>query len=301
MAPMPYGHYVVLVNPRSGLRRTAGILRTVENALAKTAATLEVHTTKHPGHARELAEALPLETCEGLCVLGGDGTLHEVANGLMRRPEPARVPFGIIPGGTGNTVAEHLGCPDPLVAVQRILAGNTKPFDVMRVAAGGTTEYCVNILGWGAAVDINRLAERLRWLGPSRYTLASLWQIARARRRPVAITFDGREEQGDFFFAIGCNTQFTGKGMRLAPHADMGDGLIDVVAVRRASRAQLATLFRCVFAGTHLKLDFVEHHRVRSFAIATRQPEPLNLDGELKCATPVRVDVVPAALRVFAA
>jgi YegS/Rv2252/BmrU family lipid kinase len=296
MAPK---RYVVIVNPSGGTRRGWSILKSVESIFAAAHAQLDIQPTRHAGHARELAQQLSLENCAGILVIGGDGSLHEVVNGLMLRSDPARVPLGLIPAGSGNTVAEHLGCLDPREAARRIVAGQLHPLDVARVATAGTTDYCVNIIGWGSAVDINHTAERLRWLGPSRYTLAALGHIVRARQRRARLTLDGRVIEDEFSFIVGCNTQFTGKGMKLAPAAAMDDGLIDLVLVRHASRWQIAALFKAVFDGSHVTLPWVEIHRVRSFAIESATADTLNLDGELKGTTPVQVDMVPAGLRIF--
>jgi diacylglycerol kinase family enzyme len=92
----------------------------------------------------------------------------------MAREGSASVPLGLIPGGAGNTVAQQLGCLDPVLAAQRILAGQPRPLDLALVTCGGGTTFCINIVDWGAAVDISQTAERLRWLGSSRYTLSAL-------------------------------------------------------------------------------------------------------------------------------
>jgi diacylglycerol kinase (ATP) len=101
-------------------------------------------------------------------------------------------------------------------------------------------------------------------------------------------------------FVLGCNTKFTGKAMHVAPRADLADGKIDVVFVRRASRSQMLQLFRGVSDGSFVTLPSVEYRQVRSFRIETELPELLNLDGELKSCSPVSVDMVPGALTVFA-
>lgn len=290
--------YIAIVNPRGGTRRGLAILESVKAVF--DGAELDIQTTAHSGHARELAQNLPLEPCDGLIVIGGDGSLHEVVNGLMRRANPSLVPIGLIPGGTGNTVAEHLGCLDPVVAAKRIVAGKIGGLDIARIDANGETEFCANIIGWGAAVDINKTAERLRWLGTSRYTLAALWQIVLARKRRAKITLDGRASEDDFFFIVGANTKFTGKGMKLAPDAIMDDGLIDVVVVRHATRGQMVAMFNKVFDGSHVELPCVEIHRVRSFAIESAAGDLLNMDGELKGSTPLRVEMIPSAMRIFA-
>lgn len=292
--------YAVIVNPHGGLRRGTAVLDTIRPMFAATGAGLDIHTTARAGQAGELAQALPGEDLAGLCVIGGDGTVHEVVNGLMRRPDPAAIPIGIIPAGSGNDFARHLGVIDPMAAARRILAGRVRPLDVVRLSTRDAVEFCINIVGWGSGVDVNRRAEKLRWLGPSRYALAALLEIVLAKRRRARITLDGRTDDDAFHFVVACNTKFTGRGMMLAPDAAMDDGLLDVVLVRRATRRQMLSLFAKVFDGSHTGLDFVEVHRVRSFAIEPETHDALNLDGELKGATPVRAEVAPSALRIFA-
>jgi YegS/Rv2252/BmrU family lipid kinase len=248
----------------------------------------------------ELARTLDLDGYDGFCVIGGDGTIHEVANGLMQRDRRALIPLGFIPAGSGNTLHQHLQCAEPLEAARRILAGRSYPLDVARVTMGEKVVYCVDLIGWGGVAEINRTAERWRFLDPSRYALAALWHILRAKRRRASIVLDGQTFDDDFFFVIACNTKFTGKKMMLAPFAEVGDGKIDVVVLRRASRWQMLKLFLKVFHGSHLSLPCVEYYQVHSFAIESASCEPLDLDGEIKGTAPVRVEMLPAALRVFA-
>ena len=127
------------------------------------------------------------------------------------------MPLGFIPAGSGNTMHQHLQCNDPLEAARRIVAGNRYPLDVARVTMGEQVVYCVDIIGWGAVADINGSAEKLRFFGPSRYAVAALWQILTPKRRRAKLVLDGRVFDDEFLFVIGCNTKFTGKGMKLAP------------------------------------------------------------------------------------
>lgn len=291
--------FVVLVNPRGGTRRGLAIVDEVRPVFTAAGAELDVQHTDAPGHATALARTLDLAPYDGLCVVGGDGTIHEVVNGLLQRSEPAAVPLGLIPGGTGNSVVLHLGYTAPREAARRILAGQTQAVDVARLTMGAQTVACLNIIGWGGVVDINRTAERMRWLGRPRYTLAALWHILFPRRRRARLVLDDEASEDEFLFVVGCNTQFTGRGMRLAPRADWGDGKIDVIVVRRASFGQMLRLFRRVFDGSHVTLDCVEYYQVRSFRIDSPTADLLNLDGELKGHAPAAVEMLPAALRVF--
>ncbi len=290
----------IIVNPQGGAGRGMAILERVRPVFAKAGMELEVHTTTHRGHASELAAHLDFAGYAGLCSIGGDGTNHEVACGLMRRAYPAEVPLGIIPGGTGNSMAEHLECLDPVTAARKIVQGNIVPLDVARVTSEAGIDHSINIVGWGAAVDINRTAERLRWLGSVRYSAAALWEILRARRRPLKLTLDGEVTEDKFHMIVACNTRFTGSGMKLAPRAKLDDRLLDVIIVRRATRRQMLELFSRVFDGSHVDLPFVEYRQVGALELSSPGCERLNLDGELKRNLPIRVEMVPAALRLFA-
>ncbi|MFO1003813.1 MAG: diacylglycerol kinase family protein [Planctomycetaceae bacterium] len=290
----------VIVNPRGGLRRGSDVLNRIRPVLTAAGIDLNVMVTTHAGHAFQIAREIDLYGCDGLCVVGGDGTLHEVADGLLQRGEPIRVPLGIIPAGTGNTVAQHLRCDAPLEAAQRIAQGQRFAMDVIQVQLKDRRVHCIDIVGWGAVSDINLNAERWRILGRQRYAAAALWQIVRARRRQATLMLDGVEHSGDFLFIIACNPKYTGAGMQLAPRAELNDGLMDVVVVRNASRWQMLNLFSKVFDGSHVHLKCVEYYQVRSFEIRTEKEELMNLDGEMKGFSPIAAEVLPSALSIFA-
>jgi YegS/Rv2252/BmrU family lipid kinase len=292
--------FVLVVNPRGGLRRGLALSDQVQAWLTAAGVALDVHVSQYRGHAAELARTLALQGYDGFCLIGGDGTIHEVANGLLQRGDGLSIPLGLIPGGTGNSVLLHLGCTTPRQAVERILAGATQRVDVARLVCGGQIEYCLNIVGWGAVVDINRTAERWRWLGRSRYAWATLWQILWPRWRRARLVLDDEAIEDAFLFVLGCNTKYTGQAMQVAPRADLADGKIDVVFVRHASRSQMLRLFRGLADGSFVTLPSVEYRQVRAFRIETELPGLLNLDGELKSCSPVSVDMVPGALTVFA-
>jgi YegS/Rv2252/BmrU family lipid kinase len=296
---MPGKRFAVVVNPRGGTQRGLAVLEQVRPVFASAGAELDVHVTEYAGHTTEIGKNLDLDCRDGLCLIGGDGTIHESVAGLMQRAEPVAIPLGFIPAGTGNTLHRDVECREPLAAAQRIVAGRTRPLDVARVSTREGLVYCVNIIGWGAIADINRTAERLRILGPSRYAFAALLHILRRKRRHARLVLDGQAFEDDFHFIIACNTKTTGSGMILAPRAEIGDGKIDVVALRSTSRWQLLKVFRKVFDGSHLSLPRVSCHQVRSFMIDCERPEPLDLDGEIKGSAPLSVEIMPAALRVF--
>ncbi len=290
---------LLIVNPRSGVCQGLQVLGQVRNQLHE--AGIETHSieTTAPGHATQIARETPLQRYMAVGVIGGDGTLHEVLNGLLSRPDPPALPVAVFPGGTGNTVMEHLQCLDPLQVVRHVVAGQTCPIDIARVEMADQIEYCCNIVGWGVVTDINATAERLRWLRTWRYTAATLLHMIAPRVRRVRLTIDGQSSERELLFVLGCNTRTTGRGMIMAPRADIADGRLDLILVRNAPRRQLLRMFQQVFQGQHLQADFVESYQARELEIIPEQPSGLNLDGELRGCAPCRVTMLPRVLSLF--
>lgn len=291
---------VMIVNPRGGKRLGIKVLNSVLPVFTRAGIEVDVRLTERSAHASEIVQSLNLAQTDGICVVGGDGTIHEVADSLMQRGQPVCVPLGIIPAGTGNTLAQHLDCADPLKAAHRIVDGQTQPLDVIAATVGGKTVYCTNIVGFGAVSDINLTAEKLRRLGPPRYSIAALWQMMNARPRRAKIMLDDKVIDDEFLFAVACNGRYTGANMKLTPRAEISDGKVDVAIIRSITRWQMLRLFSKVFDGSHTQLGYIEFHQVRSFSIHTETDERLNLDGEMKGTTPVEAHVLPSALMVFA-
>jgi len=287
------------VNPYGGMRRGSAVLERVRPVFDDAGAELDVRWTEHSGHAERIAANAELSGYDGLCVIGGDGTVHEVVNGWMNRVPAPAVPLGLIPGGTGNTLHHHFDCGDAIDAARWIVGGHTRALDIARVAMGDTVAWCADIVGWGGIADINGTAEKLRMLGPMRYAVAALWNILWMRRRRARLVLDGETLDDTFLFVIGCNVRSTGSGMILAPRAEPDDGKIDVVVMRDASRRDMLKVFRRVFDGSHLGMSCIEYRQVRSFSIDYDGPEPLDLDGENRGRAPFSVEMVPGALRVF--
>ncbi len=289
----------VVVNPRGGKRNGIHVLDLVRYIFDYAAIELDIRVTERVGHATEIARTLDLKAIDGICILGGDGTIHEVADGLMQRGESELVPIGIIPAGTGNALAQHLQFGCHLDAARRIVAGRTQPLDVIRVSLQDRDIHCINIVGWGAVSDINSTAEKMRFLGSMRYTVAALWHILGPKVRPATLVLDDKTITDEFLFVMACNTKFTGAGMKLAPHAEIGDGKIDVAVIRRTSRWQMLNLFRKVFDGSHVELQCMEFHQVSSFSIQSDVQDRMNLDGEIKGNSPMSATVLPSALSIF--
>ncbi len=292
--------FILAVNPQGGTKRGLGILEQVKPVFETSQVDLHIRETEYAGHAGDMINEMDLSGCDGFCLIGGDGTLHEVINGLLTRSDKKTVPIGCIPGGTGNSFMHDLDCLDPVEAANRIVGGKTRPIDVAKVSIGQEVVYCFNIVGWGMVTDINMSAEKVRWLGEQRYNITTLMHVFFLNRRRTKLILDGEEDEDEFIFILGCNTQYTGKGMRMAPRAKLDDGLIDVIVIRDATRRKLLKIFPKVFDGSHVDDPVVEYHQVKKYSLIPQEDDILNLDGELKGSTPFDVEVLSAAFRAFA-
>ena len=291
--------YYLAVNPHGGLKKGLDILDQVKPVFESVGAELTVLETEYAGHARNLARTVEFDGYDGFCAIGGDGTMHEVVNGMMNREDGHKLPIGLITGGTGNSFMHDLDCLDPVKAAKRIITNRRRPIDLARVNANGEILYAFNIVGWGMPTDINIIAEKMRWLGGQRYNVASLIEIIAFRERFATLIIEGNRTVGDFGFILGCNTIHTGKGMKMAPMAQLNDGYIDLIVAHKASRWKLFKMFPKVFSGKHIADPIVEYHQVKSFSIIPKVDNILNIDGEMIGSTPIDVDVIPSAIDVL--
>lgn len=293
---------LLIVNPKSGRRR--GRLQG-EHAISLLNANnikTDVRLTEYPGHATKLARSLDLTHYDGLCIVGGDGTIHEVVNGLMNRLQPVAIPLGLIAAGTSNSLHQQFGFQNSRDSIDRILTGKIQPLDLLRIKFEGNVSYCVHIVGWASVSGIASRAEKMRCLGSTRYSLAAIAEILIATPLQATITIDNEKIQDEFLLVIGCNTVNIGSGMKMAPSASIHDGQVDLVLVRCISRFQMLNLFRLVRSGAHVNLPYVEYHKAKRFKLESDHFSGINLDGDVpfEKTTGFEVEVIPNAIDVFA-
>ena len=289
----------MIVNPHGGLKKGMGILDKIKPIYEKANIVLTILETKYAGHCREYAHSLDYTGYEGMCVIGGDGTMHEVINGMLSRPDERKLPIGLVTGGTGNSFMHDMDCLDPLIAAKRIVTGRKRPIDVAKVDANGEIIYGFNIVGWGMPTDINEKAEKMRWLGGQRYNVASIIEVFKHKQRLAKLIIDGNTVVGDYGFILGCNTMHTGKGMKMAPLAQLDDGLIDLIIVKKAGRLKLLSVFPKLFDGTHVGDPIVAYRQVKQFSIIPQEDNILNIDGEMVGNTPIHVSVLSKVIDVL--
>ena len=291
--------YYLLVNPKGGHKRGLEIYEKVKHIFSSAGTNITVLHTEYAGHAFDFANTLDFVGYDGLCAIGGDGTMYELINGMLKRDDNHKIPIGLITGGTGNSFMYDVDCLDPIDAAKRIVQHNLRPLDIAKVNANGELFYSFNIIGWGLATDAGKLAEKLRWLGGVRYDVASIIEVLKGKDRIATLTLDEEVIKENFIFIIGCNTIHTGKAMKMAPLAQLNDGKIDLIIVRKTSRINLLKLFPKLFSGDHIKSPLVEYRQVQNFSISLEETNDLTIDGEIIGTTPLNVQMIPKMVNVL--
>ena len=292
--------FILTVNPHGGTKKGPQILKKVKPIFEASGTDLFIIETTFAGHAKELANQLDLTEYDGFIGIGGDGTLHEIINGMLSRPDGNKIPIGIIPGGSGNSYMHDLNLTDPLKAAKAIIQGNTKFLDTARVEVNHVVKYANNMIGWGLVTDVGKKAEHYRWMGTNRYTILSVMEVFHHKSRSAALIMDNKKIEDEFTFIIACNSMHVGKGMKMAPKARLDDGLIDLIVIRAgASRTRLLQVLPKLFDGSHINEPEVEYFQTSKFSLIPETDEILNIDGEIMGSTPIKVEMISKAFEMF--
>jgi diacylglycerol kinase (ATP) len=296
---------VFLVNPASDNGSTGRRWPELARRAAARGLRGESLVSEWPGHLAELACEAVHGGATMLVVVGGDGTVHEVADGLLKADLGAAVELGVLPLGTGKDVARSLRIPGgfgPAVDVAR--DGRVRTIDVGRAtyttSAGEATAHFVNFAGAGISGAIASRANRTTKAlgGRLSFLWATIAVFSRWQPAEMAIEIDGRPRRARLFEALAMNGDYTAGGMWMAPQAIPDDGCFDVVLIGDFSKAEFVTTFPKIYRGRHVSHRKVEIVRARELRVDAGSPLPAVLDGEQPGTTPVRFEVVPRALRV---
>ena len=293
-------NYIIIVNPFSGKKKGLNILKNIESILDTKGFSYETHITKNSGDASSLTQTLNISKYDGIIMIGGDGTFHEIVNGMMTRKDNTQIPIGIIPGGTGNSFLLDLNITDPILALDRIIMHKTKKIDILRIKYNQKIKYSINLVGWGMITDVGLTSEKFRLFGYSRYTIAAVIEIFFKKTRYATLKVDDNIIEGEFMFAIACNSKNVGKGMLMAPNAKLDDGLIDVIIVEgNISRFRLLNVLPKLFNGTHINEPEVKYIKCKEFNLISDNNDQLNIDGEMIGESPFESEVMEKAIDIF--
>ena len=285
----------VIINPFAGRRPSRWRADTLRSALGPLGIEVSVHVTGARGDAQRLAKEL-VPRADVLAVIGGDGTVHEVANGVMPHP----IPIAVIPSGSGNDLASLVDCPKTPRDLAGVLErGWAAEFDVLDFG----DRFCVNSAGLGFEGLVNRLSHGLaRPAGRLRYAVALIKALGSMCCPDFTIvTSRGDEISGEQLLVSIGNGRRSGGAFHLTPQAFPDDGLIDVCIIEPMSRAKMLRIMPGAFDGSHTRRPEVRMLRVESLTVEAASAYPMHIDGEYVDAAPDRreISVRPGALQVM--
>lgn len=286
----------VLVNPEAGRGGSGRRLPELEKAGLRFGFSVDLRFTEYPGHARKLAAQALEEGVKQLLVMGGDGTISDVADVLS----DTGVEIGIIPAGTGNDIARSLGIipGDMKEAFGRIVKGDTISFDVGLERVSG--RRFVSFVGCGFPAIVAEEANRMKFMKGRSVFFFSLYKaVTKLRGIPLALTLDGQRKEMICTSIMIQNTPFTGGGLKVAPGAEINDGFLDVVVVGEIGRLELMRNFPKLYSGRHLDHPAFQLMKGKHITVELPDNQLVSYDGETDRADRLEIEVKPGAIRLI--
>ena len=263
--------------------------------------------TVYPTHATELAKQAGEDGYDMVIAIGGDGTCHEVVNGLMQISEQKRPIMGIVPVGSGNDFAHAIGVPiQSDRALAHALNGEPSTVDIgLMTDENGRQEYFDNSVGIGFDAVVTIRSHKLPLLRGFIMYLTAVIQTILLNHEPsmMQITADGETWEQSNLMIAACNGPREGGGFMIAPDAKNDDGIMDYMMIAKCSRAMMFRLVPEVMNGTHGRFDLVKMGTCQKFSITSELPVYIHADGEIYTSFgsnlhKVDFEILPGALRV---
>ena len=298
---MSQNSWAIIANPAAGRRRAERAAKMLVQAVQDLGAPVELSLTNGPGNARELAREAVDAGATRVIACGGDGTVHEVVNGLMSAAKGADgVALGILSSGRCNDLNFALGLPNGSAkAVDYLVRSTVRSIDLGRIG----DRYFTTIATLGFDSEVSRYVDQgspPRFLrGTAAYLYGGVVTLIKYRSQWVHIKGDFGEFEGDIFLAATGNTSRYGGRIMVTPSAVVDDGLLDLCLVRPVPRLELLRMMPKTFYGGHVDHPAVSMHQTRRLEIDSREPLWLWADGEPITQTPATIEVVPGALSVL--
>ena len=305
--------YFFIVNPRAGSGKTMYEWLPAERKLKRLGIPCDIALTDHKRHATALAQQAAAEGYRRIIAVGGDGSLHEVFNGICRWCAATGVPteeflLGVVPIGSGNDWIRSLAVPNDTIEVVDLIRRNSfGRMDVMRVkSSGGKTAYMANIGGVGfdshVCKRVNAQKEsgrrgKLIYLNSLRYTIFNLKSIN------ISVVADGEVVYTGLCYSVAFgNGRYSGSGMRQVPLAVLDDGLLDYTIIPKTPLLKVVKELPRLFNGTLHQSVYVISGKCRSLQIVPMDEQSndiFELDGEIEGLLPMSIEVTGHMINVI--
>jgi len=302
--------WFVIVNPKAGGGKVEEDWNTIKQELISDGIKFDSVFTEHRYHAVELTISGIRQGYRQFLCIGGDGTLHEVVNGLFHQKEVPTSEFtvGVISAGTGNDWIRMNGdINDRKKNIAAILKQNTIRQDIVKTTfteAGVTgVRYMVNIGGIGYDPNVCHKCNNLKLAGRRGtmvYVNSAIKSLVGRTFRHTRIAVDGQLFFSGKAFSIALGIgRYCGGGMIQTPDAIVDDGLLNITVIKKVPKLKVALHLKDLFKGTIYEIEGVTHTMGKIITVQTTSPDRVEVDGEVVGETPVTFEVLPKALRVI--
>ncbi len=263
--------------------------------------------TVYPTHAIDLAKQAATEGYELVIAAGGDGTVHEIINGLMQLPQEKRPRFGVVPLGSGNDFAHAIGIDKPpSEALRQVLTGKPRRIDIGLIEDDlGRREYWDNTLGIGFDATVTIRTHTLPIIrGFLMYFTAVIQTIALNHEAPrMQIKTDQEAWEDEIMMMVVCNGPREGGGFLVAPDAIVDDGLFHYATICKVSRPMMLRLVPEVMNGTHGRFEQIRMGTLRQMEVQADAPLRIHIDGEIfagfgRDVRGLKIELLPGALEI---
>ena len=300
---VPKERFFAIVNPAAGGGSAKKLASATLARLRQNGLNIDVIASSAPGHAGDLAHEAYAQGYRNFLAVGGDGTTHEILNGIFsRNATPDRIALGFLPLGTGNSFLRDFTDRGADASVQALLENRKRPVDLIRLIHATGEVYSFNILSLGFTADVGAITNRLfKPLGHLGYLLGVFVRVAQLKRRAFTLRCDNEtvwDDRRSLFLTFN-NSKYTGGTMLIAPQADPSDGFIEFVRWGPIGRFGLLRMLPRLYDGTHIKHPLASRKSVRHVEFNIPVPVDVLIDGEilsLKCKS---LDILPSALDFF--
>jgi diacylglycerol kinase (ATP) len=262
--------------------------------------------TVYPTHATELAYKAGRDGYDLVIALGGDGTIHEVVNGLMKLPIEQRPVLGVVPLGSGNDFAHGLGISSKSeTALRQVLSGTAQPIDVGVVEDNlGRREYWINTVGLGFDAIVTIRSRKIPIVHGFAVYFAAVLQTILLNYIPfhLQIKVDDQSWEETELMFVACNGKREGGGFQVAPEADMFDGKLDLIGIRKISRLKMLYTLPYFMNGSQNRLPYIRTERFKRIELSSDRPLMIHADGEVFAgfsskSTQLSIEIIPGGLK----
>jgi len=297
----------IILNPMADMGNAWRIARDLRS-ITEQHGDVDWTGTVYPGHAIELAQQAGEQGYDTVIAMGGDGTVHEVINGLMKVPEEKRPVLGVVPAGSGNDFAHAIGMPlKSDHALVHALDSQSSRVDLgLMTDDHGKKEYFDNTVGIGFDTVVTIRSHKLPFLRGFLMYLTAVVQTILLNHNAITMqieTEDQKWEQSNLLLTM-CNGPREGGGFMMAPEAKIDDGILHYAMIKSVSRPMMFRLIPEVMNGTHGRFQQVTMGSCKKMSVTANRPMYIHTDGEIYSGfgTDVRkvsFEILPNALRVI--